>query len=200
MLLRKYWAEVFLCSVLQAVVSKAMLAAMKNILSNSLLIFTLIVSSAASAALYKGLDDEGNVVYSDAPFDEAEKFTPPPISVMDKPKAGAGGKAVEEEKPAEFKYTQFDIVSPLNKQTIRNEPELTVTLSLKPGLNTEEEHTVWLLFDGKPLIKNSQKLTFNLGRVERGAHKLQAQVRDKAGKIIVSTRISAIFVHQTAAP
>lgn len=177
-----------------------MLAVMKNTLFISLLIFSVIISPLASAALYKGLDDEGNVVYSDTPFDEAEKFTPPPISVMDKPKADAGEKAAEEEKPAEFKYTQFDITSPLNKQTIRNEPELTVTLSLKPGLNEKQGHTVWLLFDGKPLIKNSQELAFNLGRVERGAHKLQAQVRDKAGKVIVSTRISVIFVHQTAAP
>jgi hypothetical protein len=177
-----------------------MLAAMKNTLFNSLLIFTVIFSSAVHAALYKGLDDEGNVVYSDTPFDEAEKFTPPQISVMDIPKAGAGEKSVEEEKPAEFKYMQFDIVSPADKQTIRNEPELTVTLSLKPGLNQEQGDTIWLLLDGKPLIKNSQKLTFNLGRIERGAHKLQGQIRDKAGKIIVRTRVSVVFMHQTAAP
>lgn len=176
---------------------------MKNILSNSLLLLVLIVSSAVYAVLYKGVDSEGNVFYSDTPFEEAEKFTPPPISVMDRSEVRGDGKAAEEgaeaKKPAVFKYTDFDIVSPKNNATIRNEPAVTVTLQLKPGLNTEEEHSIWLLLDGKPVIKNSQGLTLQLGRLDRGAHKLQAQVRDKAGKIKVRTRTTIIYVHQTSA-
>ncbi len=176
-----------------------MLETMNKILINSLLMISLIASYTANAALYKGLDSEGNVVYSDTPFEEAEKFSPPPISVMDRPKAVADEQAAEEKKPAEFRYTQFDIVSPANKETIRNEPDLAVNLLLKPGLNEEEGHSVWLLLDGKPLVKNSQQLSFNLGRIVRGAHNLQAQVRDKDGKIVVRTRTTLIFVHQTSA-
>jgi hypothetical protein len=189
-----------LLSSLQGGVSIAMLGDMKNILLNSLLIFSLIASHAASAGLYKGLDAEGNVVYSDTPFEEAEKFTPPPLSVMDKPKLAPSSKTDVEQKPAEFKYLSFDIVSPTNNQTIRNEPDVTVTLNLKPGLNSEEGHSIWMLVDGDPVIKKSQDLTLKLGRLERGAHKLQAQVRDQQGKIIVRTRESVVFIHQTSAP
>jgi hypothetical protein len=195
----------FVSTLLQAVPSKAMLVIMKNILSNSLLVLALIASSAVYAALYKGVDSEGNVVYSDTPFEEAEKFTPPPISVMDRSDVRGRGddktaeEGAEEKKPAVFKYTDFDITSPKNKETIRNQPNLTVTLQLKPGLNTEEDHSIWFLLDGKPVIKNSKGLTLQLGRLERGAHKLQAQVRDKAGKIKVRTRTTVVFVHQTSA-
>lgn len=176
-----------------------MLGVMKNTILNSLLIFSLIVSHAAVAGLYKGLDAEGNVVYSDTPFEDAERYTPPSISVMDTPKLKAEDKAEPEQKPAEFKYLGFDIVSPTNEQTIRNEPDVTVALKLKPGLNAEAGHTIWMLVDGKAVIKNSQSLTLQLGRLERGAHQLQAQIRDQQGKIVVRTRVTLIYVHQTSA-
>lgn len=176
-----------------------MLVVMKNTLLNSLLILTLIGSCSANAALYKGLDSEGNVVYSDKPFDDAEKFTPPPISVMDARKVDSEKEAATEEKPAEFKYTSFDIISPANNQTIRNDPDVTVSLKLKPGLNTEENHNIWMLVDGKPVVKNTQSLTVQLGRLDRGAHQLQAQIRNNEGAIIVRTRPTVVFIHKTSA-
>ena len=179
--------------------SKVMLIGMKNTLLNSLLILALTHAYAASAGLYKGLDSEGNVIYSDMPFEDAEKFTPPPISVMDRSKVKADEKAADGEAPAEFKYTDFDITSPKNNETIRNQPFVKVTLQLKPGLNTEENHSIWFMLDGKPVIKNSQSLSLELARLERGAHKLQAQVRNKEGKIVVRTRTTVVFIHQTSA-
>jgi len=176
-----------------------MLVVMKNTLLNSLLILTLIGSCSATAALYKGLDSEGNVVYSDTPFEDAENFTPPPISVMDVPKVKADEKAAEDEKPAEFKYISFDIISPANKQTIRDDPDVTVSLKLKPGLNTQENHNIWMLVDGKPVVKNTQSLTIQLGRLDRGAHQLQAQIRNNEGAIIVRTRPTVVFIHKTSA-
>lgn len=174
-----------------------MLVAMKNTIKNSLLILVLI-TSFSYAALYKGLDSEGNVVYSDTPFEDAEKYTPPPISVVDTPKSKVDKEVAEDKQPAEFKYTDFDIASPANKQTIRNEPDVAVTLKLKPGLNTEEGHSIWLLLNGKIVVKNSQSLSLQLGRLNRGAYNLQAQVRDKEGKIIVLTRTTVVFIHQTS--
>ena len=159
----------------------------------------LVIVNIAGAELYKGLDVEGNVVYSDEPFDDAEKFTPPPISVVDTPKAGTDEKVAETEKPAEFKYMSFDIISPTSNQTIRNDPDVTVSLKLKPGLNTEENHNIWMLLDGKPVVKNTQSLTLQLGRLDRGAHQLQAQIRNKEGKIVVRTRTTIVFIHNTSA-
>ena len=173
---------------------------MKNTLLNSLLILALVSSCSATAALYKGLDSEGNVVYSDTPFEDAENFTPPPISVMDTPKVKADEKAAEDEKPAEFKYMSFDIISPANKQTIRDDPDVTVLLKLKPGLNTQEKHSIWMLVDGKPVVKKTQSLTVPLGRLDRGAHKLQAQIRNNEGAIIVRTRTTVVFIQKTSAP
>lgn len=156
-------------------------------------------TSAALATVYKGVDESGAVVYSDKPFENSEIITPPAITVMDAPKI-APAAPVEEEKPAEFKYQQFDIVTPNNDQVIWNEPNLMVSLRLKPGLNLDENHRIWLLVDGNAVAKNSESLNIAVGRLDRGTHQLQAEVRDKEGKIIVRTRPVIVHIKQTALP
>jgi len=178
-----------------------MLVSMKNILLKSLLVSTIFFTTTtiADAQLYKGLDAEGNVVYSDQPFENAEKFTPASLSVVNTPKrAPKPSKATaDEEEVKAFKYTDFDIVSPKNNETIWDNPQLAVTLRLKPDLNTKEKHTVWLLMDGKVIVKNSQTTTLQIGRLERGAHQLQAQVKDKAGKVVVRSRPIVVHIKNT---
>ncbi len=170
---------------------------MKNKRLKSFLLVALFASSSTAATLYKGVDAQGNMVFSDTPFENSEKFTPPPISVMDKPKSAVKNVA-EEKKPAEFKYMSFGIVSPANNATIRN-ADVQVSLSLKPGLNAAKDHSIWVLVNDQPVIKNSYSLSLSLGGLNRGAHKLQAQVRDPSGKIVLRTRTNIIHVHQTSA-
>ena len=163
-----------------------------------LLIAIILYSSAISAGLYKGLDDEGNVTYSDKPFENSEKFTPPTITVVDAPKVPPKKEVVvEEEKAAETKYTKFSISAPKNDQTIWNEPNLMVSLKLSPDLNTSEGHTTWLLMDGKPIVKSSQGLLLQIGRSDRGQHTLQAQVRNKKGKILKRTKPVTVHIKNT---
>jgi hypothetical protein len=176
-----------------------MLKLMKNTLLKSLLI-TLIFSFTVHAGLYKGLDEAGNVVYSDTPFENAEKITPPPISVIDATKIAPKQEVVEEEKQAATKYTKFSITAPKNEQTIWNAPALTVSLQLSPALATAEGHNIWLMMDGKPMVKKSQNLLLQIGRSDRGSHTLQAQVRNKKGKIIKSTKSITVHIKNSVVP
>ena len=179
--------------LLQCQPLKAMLDTMKTPLFRYFLMTAILYSSAISAGLYKGLDEEGNAIYSDKPFKNSEQFTPPALTIVDAPKIPPKKEAVEEEKPAETKYTTFSISAPVNDQTIWNEPDLMVSLNLSPALSTEEGHTTWLLMDGKPIVKNSQSLLLQIGRSDRGQHTLQAQIRNNKGKVIKQTK--AVTIH-----
>ena len=162
-----------------------------------LLIASLAFGFTAHAGLYKGLDEAGNTVYSDKPFDEAQKFTPPPLTVVDAPKTSQKKEVIEEEKITETKYTAFSIVSPTDQQFIGNEADLTVSTKLEPALAITEGHNVWLLMDGKPLVKNSQSLSLQIGRADRGEHQIQAQIRNKKGKILKSTKSITVHIKNT---
>jgi len=172
---------------------------MINLLFKSSLFFLFVYVFAVNAGIYRGVDSEGNVFYTDQPTADAVKFTPSAISVIDSRKASPKKETAEKE-PAEFKYTKFDIVSPVQNQVIRNEPDISVSLQIAPPLNVEQGHNVWLLMDGNPLVKNSQSMSLQIGRVDRGAHKFQAQVKDSDGKIVARTRTTVAHVKYGSSP
>ncbi|VAW52262.1 hypothetical protein MNBD_GAMMA06-200 [hydrothermal vent metagenome] len=155
------------------------------------------ISTQTNAELYKGLDEEGNVVYSDKPFSNSKEFTAPAITVMDALKVPVKVEPVTEEKAKETKYTKFSITAPKNDESIWNSPQLTVSLKIKPALNAAEGHTIWLLMDGKPIVKKSRSLLLQIDQIDRGEHKLQAQVKNKKGKTIKSTKSVTVHIKRT---
>jgi uncharacterized protein DUF4124 len=173
---------------------------MNKITLKNLLLVTLVFAFPTNAELYKGLDAEGNVVYSDKPFDNSKQFTPPAITVMDAPKVPEKKVEAVEDETAETKYTKFSIAAPKNNEVIWNNPQLTVTLKITPALNIAEGHRTWLLMDGKPLVKKSQSLRLQISQADRGEHKLQAQIRNKKGKIIKRTKTVTVHIKNTVVP
>jgi len=168
---------------------------MKRLLLKTILLAVTLITLNAHAQMYKGVDAEGNVVYSDKPFTDAKQFTPPAITVVEPIEVPVKKEAPvnEEDAATETIYKSFSISAPKDDETIRNVPNLSVSLKLNPKLNTKEGHTIWLFMDGKPLIKNSKSLLLQVGRADRGAHTLQAHVRNKKGQVIKQT--SSITIH-----
>ena len=185
--------------LLRLIQSNVMLINMNLIKSTTLLLVVTLLPLIVSAELYKGLNAEGNVVYSDTSFKDAEIFIPAFLTITNAPKVKRKNikEITKEETAAAFKYTDFDIISPIDNQTIWNQPELTVSLQLKPGLNIDEGHTVWLMMNGKTMVKNSQNMSIQIGRAERGAHQLQAHVKDTDGKTVASSRAIIVHIKQT---
>ena len=162
---------------------------------------SLILSGHADAQLYKGTDAEGNVIYSDTPFQDSESFTPPPLSVMDAPKAEkpqATAEAPEEEEKPETSYSRFTILSPTPNSTIWNDPDLAVKMMIDPPLATKEGHRIWLLMDGRPVVRHSGSPTVQIGQTYRGTHTFEGQVRNQKGEILKRTPPTQVHIKQTS--
>jgi hypothetical protein len=152
-----------------------------------------------AAQLYKSVDEQGNIVYSDTPTPGAEQLTPPPLStVKSRPKPvdtpAPEAKAAEEggdepvKKPP-TKYTKFDIVQPKNDDTIwDNTGAIPVAIQLEPPLDTENGHSIWVYVDGKAVVRKSQSLVQPLSNIERGTHKIRAEVRNEKRKTLKRTK------------
>ena len=170
-----------------------------------LLVFatTLLTGSLASAQLYKSVDEQGNIVYSDTPTPGAEQLTPPPLSTV-KPRpvpdpasesdvklgdANPEEMAKEPEQKPPTKYTKFSIVQPNNDDTIwDNTGAVPVALMLEPPLDTENGHSIWVYVDGKAVVRKSQSLVQPLTNIDRGSHKIRAEVRDEKRKTLKRTK------------
>ncbi|UCB54109.1 MAG: DUF4124 domain-containing protein [Thiotrichales bacterium] len=168
----------------------------------------LISTGIASAQFYKSVDEQGNIVYSDTPTPGAEQLKPPPISTVDslpkpEPSTDTEAKPGEEtgeeaEKKPPTRYTKFSIVSPQNEATIwDNNGSVPVSLLLEPPLDTENGHSVWVYVDGKAFVRKSQSMVQPLSGIDRGAHKIRAEIRDEKRKTL--KRTNNITVHMKRA-
>lgn len=188
---------------------------MNKSISRCLLLVFLVAPCAAHAGLYKGVSSKGEVVYSDIPFRNSEEFSAPPVAVVEMPdvildkvisESAAKAEKAEKEKvqaqinkQVDTKYAEFRIVSPKDKQSIWNNPDLAVSMKIKPPLKAANGHRIWLLLDGQVLVDNSTQLDIPTGRLERGEHTLQTQVRNSKGKLIMGSKPVVVYIHYGSA-
>lgn len=158
-------------------------------MSRPLLALALVILSAfAQAAVYKWVDANGQVQYSDEPYPGAEEIRdlevqtyepppPPPPTPVEKPKKDKG------------KFTGYQaitIVSPAPEETIwENQGNVPVRISVSPSVRADLGHRLVLLLDGKDAGGGGDALT--LGGIERGVHTVQAKVVDAGGGELASS-------------
>lgn len=152
------------------------------------LIFLFILSLITVAhadQVYKWVDAQGNVHYSDKPHPGAEKVKiAPPQSYSAPADSGstsaAGGDRRRAGPAVPTKYT-LSIVSPKPEQTIWNTRSVSVSVGVSPGLSPGD--TVTFELDGRhlgPLAGTSA--TFD--DLDRGQHSVSAILTTAKGQVI----------------
>jgi hypothetical protein len=160
----------------------------------------IFVAAVATADVWRWVDENGVVHFSDTPVEGAERidvsessrttgsriFTPPPQVAAD------GDQAPQ--APQEFRYESLTIATPAAEQTLWNiEGTLNVSLALTPGL--QSGHQVRVYFNGQPRMVNST--SFTIDEVWRGVHNIQAEVLDETGKLMIRSQPNRFYVQQT---
>jgi len=165
-----------------------------------IVLFVLWATAAASAEVWRWVDDDGVVHFSDTPRAGAERID---ISesrqstgariYRDTAPPGADGEAPAEEQA--FKYDSLTISSPGAEETLWNiEGTVTVSLSLSPGLQTG--HRVRVYHNGESQMVNST--SFTLDEVWRGTHNIQAEVLDETGRLMIRSQPNRFYVQQNS--
>ena len=155
---------------------------------------TLVASaSAAAVELYRWVDKDGLVHYSDQPGPGAEKIT-----VQSVPTIGTTpvkDTIAEPPPPAAFSgYERFVVAQPPNNETVRdNTGAVTVSLELVPALQVELGHTVRVTLAGQ--TQGGAALQFSFAGIERGTHTVTAMVLDKDG-VPIKTASSTFTLHK----
>ena len=150
----------------------------------------VLVCFTATAGIYKWMDDDGKIHYSDQETEGAEqiKLSKEVTYTPSKPKAVATKKAKPQQK---FSYTSISIISPKMNETIHNNSgNVKVGISLVPNLRAM--HSITLYLDGKELLKGKRQTAFDLQNIDRGSHTMRVSVLDKNNVALISSK-SVIF-------
>ena len=156
------------------------------------------ISSAQSATVYKKIDEKGNLVFSDEPFEGAEKIDVQPIPTINLhlPKALPLSNNTPPARPPAISppYASLSISSPINDSSIINTGGITtVNISSTPTL--QNSHQYKLLVNGEN--KGTQTSgSFPLSGLTRGAHTAVAQIVDSKGAAIKVSPPVTFYVRQ----
>ena len=145
----------------------------------------------AAETVYKTIDADGNIGFSDQSSSDATKIEirPAPALTMPATRELPRDDEVEENVTG---YAELAIRRPLDEETIRsNSGNLNVVLALTPVL--EPNHNVVLQLDSKE-IATAASLNFLLNNIDRGEHRLRAQVVDENKKVLIESEEVTFFL------
>ena len=167
-----------------------------------------IMISAAQAEVYKTVDENGNVVYTDqAPSSGAEPMKLRELSVVPVPEYASKQKAAQTaglEEGGEVDlgalrrgYRDFSLVSPAAEQTFTGSGNVAVVewstrFELQPGM------AVIVHIDGEALPPTTQA-AITTPPLDRGEHQVRADLVDAQKRNIASAGPVTFFVHQNSA-
>ncbi len=174
-----------------------------------LITLLLLVSSAASAApAWTWVDEQGRRHFSDRPVPGATRIDLPETAPATRPvqpttastatRPATAASAASQPAPANERYTQFDIVSPTQEQTLWNlGGTLPVQVSVQPGL--QPNHVVDVLLDGRRVGLRTVGTQLTVPEVFRGVHTLQAVISDEStGREVLRSQEITFNVQQNS--
>ncbi|MGB6604348.1 MAG: DUF4124 domain-containing protein [Steroidobacteraceae bacterium] len=167
------------------------------------LLFTLMTVAslagavaAASTTVYKWVDEDGVVHYSDQPHPNAQKLQVEGVQTYkptDLPFTGGGIPPAAVPPAADTGYKGCSIQQPAPDQTLENADQVTVSVSTDPGTHPGDQ--IFATLDGAPVNNGAATgNSFSLSSLDRGEHTLAAQVRDRTGQVLCQTPSVTFYV------
>jgi hypothetical protein len=146
-----------------------------------------------AAKVYRWVDDNGNVVFSDKPREGAQTIeVREPLTYKSVP----AKKITSTEKPRkkEFSYSSFKITKPGDKETVwHSGGSVSVMFQVAPALKIKDGHKIVFSLDGGA-AKETTSLNYLFTAVDRGTHTLQAQIKDANNKPVSSSESVTFFL------
>ncbi len=151
----------------------------------------MLVYVTAPAGIYKWVDEDGNIHYSDQEVKGSEQVELPK-AVTYTPESTPPLKSSKPTPKDQHPYTKMDIVQPKMNETFRiNSGDVAVAIELTPPLRKGDSITLYL--DGKVVKKGVIQTSTSLSKVERGSHTIRATVLDNNGTPLISS--SSVIFH-----
>jgi hypothetical protein len=157
---------------------------------------------AAQATVYRWVDADGVVHFSDQPHQGASEIQVQEPQTYSAPKAApannsgaAAAAAAAKAKASNFRYTNCSVGSPAPESDLTDADSVAVSVSLDPAPRPTDHISVY--YDGAPVAGSGGASTgFQISPLERGTHTLAVTVTDTTGAIMCQSGPVTFYVHQ----
>jgi hypothetical protein len=161
----------------------------------------LFLTFTVHAAVYRSVDEFGNVVYSDTPVEGSEEIRLNVAPGYETPVVPdlAPQVITEQEQTEELEEPNYQVtvVSPEHDQSIRdNAGTVTIEVQVQPELNQERGDLIQFQLDGQNVGQAQPSTSFTLTNIDRGSHIVVASVIDKTGKVLKRSRSVLFHLHR----
>jgi hypothetical protein len=167
----------------------------------------LAIQSGAASRIYKTVDENGNVVFTDIPPKDGDQANPIAVETPNTFQTSPSGEdrqewivdpTDEDEAETSFSYRSLAITTPANNASVReNAGNVNIMARVDPELRIG--HKIRIVLDGSPEQAGAQN-AFILPNVDRGTHTLVAEVIDDAGNVVISSPPTTFHLQRVSAP
>jgi hypothetical protein len=156
----------------------------------------LVCSVALATTVYKWVDENGVVHYSDQPHPNAQKLQIEGVQTYSSRGASVPAPAASEARAESARpYQGCAVAQPLDQQNLPNAQSVFIRVQTDPVPRAGDR--IYITLDGQGLNGGEPTgMSFNVTPIDRGAHTVQAQVRDNAGQILCQTPSVTFYVQQ----
>ena len=166
-------------------------------LCTTFVLLLLMAAPVSAGSVYKTVDEEGNVSYTDNPPSEGDRAEPVDLPAINTQPALEVKLKPKEQPPKETGYKEVSILSPAQDATIPpGQRNVVVQVFLEPAL--KPSHRVQLLHNGNPHGQPAFATSFTIDELIRGMHTLQAQVVDESDAVVASSQTVTIHVKRAS--
>lgn len=166
----------------------------------SIVLLVLLATGVAANEIWRWVDENGVVQYSDRPRPGAERIDLRPVQSYEAPATPApvSPQSSAEETEPDNPYRRLSVLSPAAGETIWNiGGQLNVELAVDPAIRGA--HALRVYLDGEQVEGVPPAQTqFTIGNVFRGERKLRASIVDEQGRELVSSGTVVFYVQQTS--
>lgn len=165
---------------------------------SALAVLLLLSGGAFATTVWKWVDKDGVVHYSDQPVPgavevkvSAQVYDASEATIPETARPPARSQSTQQPE-----YTSLEITSPSNEQTIVGTGGVvSVSVSVVPGMRSG--HTLQVQLDGQVVSQPESRATsLELTNVTRGAHTLTASIVSIDGQVLMRSAPVTFFVQQ----
>jgi hypothetical protein len=165
-----------------------------------ILLIGLVTAVGAFADVFRWVDEEGIIHFSDRPHEGAEIITLPEAQTYSAQPVRSRQKTVQPETDSsgDVGYKSLRIISPGQSEVLWNTGG-TVNVEVVPEPQLQAGHNVQLFLDGQMVngLAGAQR-NFQLSEVVRGTHTVRAEIHDANGNGIFQSTAITFTVQQTS--